>query len=387
VTDTAPRPRILLVDDEPSLLDGLRRQLRRDFSVEVATSGAEGLIQIRENGPFVVVVSDFRMPNMDGAAFLAAARSASPDTTRILLSGQADLTGTAAVVNEGQVFRMLLKPITPEVLTAALRDGVAHHHMVVAERELLEQTLQGSVKALIEVLALINPALFARVGRLRRLVGKLLDELQPPDRWTIELAAALSQLGMASLPPAVTKKIEAGAVLAPAEQHMVDQVPAVTEQLLSGIPRLGPVITAIRYSRKGYDGSGYPDEPVAGEQLPLGSRILRIVEDFEEQIAVGAVDRLALSALSQRSHLYDPHLLATFAGAVGEKTVMYAHTVAVADLAPGMVLDADMETRTGVLLISRGQEITPSLLTRIRNFARMEAGVAEPVAVLSPHSG
>jgi response regulator RpfG family c-di-GMP phosphodiesterase len=323
---------------------------------------------------------------MDGAAFLGAARAATPDTTRILLTGQADLAGTAAVVNEGQVFRLLLKPVDPGVLNAALRDGIAHHRLVVAERELLEQTLQGSVKALVEVLALINPAMFARVGRIRRHVASLLDQLNSPDRWAIDLAAALSRLGAVSLPPEVAKKVETGAPLVGPEQRMVDQIPIVTEQLLSGIPRLDLVIAAIHFSRKGYDGSGHPEFTLSGSEIPLGARVLRIVEDFEELTARGEPNRFAIEALQKDSAAYDPELLDMFASIVNGRQRMYAREVMVADLAPGMVLDAELQTRTGMLLVKPGVEINPSLLTRIRNFASMEAGVTEPVPVLSTTS-
>jgi response regulator RpfG family c-di-GMP phosphodiesterase len=383
MTETEALPRILLVDDEPNLLDGLRRQLRREFSVEVATSGPAGLAAVADNGPFIVVVSDFRMPGMDGAAFLAAARKATPDTTRILLTGQADLAGTAAVVNEGQVFRLLLKPVDHEVLKAALRDGIAHHRLVVAERELLEQTLQGSVKALVDVLALINPEMFARASRIRRHVRSILDELDIADRWAIDLAAALSRLGTVSLPPSVSRKVETGAPLVGPEQAMVDQVPVVTEQLLSGIPRLEPVLAAIRYSRKGYDGSGRPEASVSGAEIPLGARVLRIVEDFEDLTARGEPDRFAIEALQRNPGVYDRELLDIFANIVTGRKRMYPREVMVADLEPGMILDADLLTRTGVLLVTAAHEITPSLLTRIHNFANMEAGVAEPVPVLT----
>ena len=175
MTDAAANPRILLVDDEPNLLDALRRQLRREFSIETAGSGAEGLNVLRDKGPFVVVVSDFRMPGMDGATFLAAARGAAPDTTRVLLTGQADLAGTAAVVNQGQVFRLLLKPVGQDELIGALHDSVAYQQLRLAERVLLEETLQGSVRALMDVLALSNPAV-AVVNAEDKFSGRMIKD-------------------------------------------------------------------------------------------------------------------------------------------------------------------------------------------------------------------
>ncbi|OLE29358.1 MAG: hypothetical protein AUG44_04585 [Actinobacteria bacterium 13_1_20CM_3_71_11] len=381
MTDAAANPRILLVDDEPNLLDALRRQLRREFSIETAGSGAEGLNVLRDKGPFVVVVSDFRMPGMDGATFLAAARGAAPDTTRVLLTGQADLAGTAAVVNQGQVFRLLLKPVGQDELIGALHDSVAYQQLRLAERVLLEETLQGSVRALMDVLALSNPAVFAHTNRIRRLTSALLDQLQAPDRWAIDLAAALAQLGAVSLPPAVTRRMESGLELTSTEKAMVEAVPDVSEQLLSTIPRLEPVRTVIRYSGKAYDGTGHPADSVTGEEIPLGARILRLVHDFEELTARGTSEAYAVTVLRKRPGRYDPNLLERLDAVVTGAGYVETRLVKVTDLAPGMVLEADIKTGGGTVLVSRGQEVTATLLARVRNFAAMPDGIAEPIAV------
>jgi DNA-binding NtrC family response regulator len=143
-------PRILVVDDDRNLLDGLRRQLRGAFELTTALGGDEGLDLLRTRGSdgFAVVVSDFRMPHMTGASFLAAARNLAPTATRMLLTGQADLNDVASVVNQGGVFRFLMKPVSREMLTEALEAGVEQHRLVTAERELLDQTTQGTPRPL-----------------------------------------------------------------------------------------------------------------------------------------------------------------------------------------------------------------------------------------------
>ncbi len=376
MTEVLERPRILLVDDEQNLLDALRRQLRRDFTVEVANGGQEGLTVIREHGPFLVVMSDFRMPGMDGAAFLAAVRQLAPDTTRVLLTGQADLAGTAAVVNEGQVFRLLLKPIGQDELSAALHDAVAYYNLRAAERVLLEQTLQGSVKALMDVLALSSPAVFARSTRIRRTTSAILDLVQPPDRWAIDLAAALDQMGAVSLPPAVTRRIDSGLELTTAERGMVDAVPDVTGQLLAHIPRLEPVREIIRYSTKNFDGTGHPQDSVAADEIPLGARILRLVHDFDDLTARGTSEEYTLALLQKRSGRYDPALMDKLTLVVKGAGFQLTRMVRVNELQPGMILEDDIRTGAGTVLVSRGQEVTATLLARIRNFAAMPDGIA-----------
>jgi EAL domain-containing protein (putative c-di-GMP-specific phosphodiesterase class I)/FixJ family two-component response regulator len=135
------KPRILLVDDEPAVLSGLRRQLRADYDIRTATSAMAGLELIATDGPFDVVVCDMRMPDMDGAAFLARVRSIARDTTRILLTGQADIDTAMVAVNEGQIFRFLSKPCPAQTMRECLTDAVYQHHRTQAEHQIIDQWL------------------------------------------------------------------------------------------------------------------------------------------------------------------------------------------------------------------------------------------------------
>ena len=117
--------RVLFVDDEPQVLEGIQRTLRKQVDLQTATSGEDGLRLLSEAGPFALVVSDMRMPAMNGAQFLAKAREQAPDTVRMILSGQADFQATIAAVNEGHIYRFLSKPCPPDQLLAAVADGVA----------------------------------------------------------------------------------------------------------------------------------------------------------------------------------------------------------------------------------------------------------------------
>jgi response regulator RpfG family c-di-GMP phosphodiesterase len=381
MTSAVEKPRILLVDDEPSLLDGLRRQLRRDFTVETAVGAAKGLFALKPAEPFAVIVSDFLMPGINGAQFLAAAAKAAPTSTRMLLTGHTSLADAAVTVNQGRVFRMLLKPVDTETMTAALRDCVTQHRLVVAERELLERTLQGSVKALSDVLSLASPTAFGRASRMRRVASAILDRVEVEDRWAVELAVEMAQLGIVSLPPSVAGKLDTGAELTPAEQAMVEELPAVAEQLISPIPRMTPVAECIHYSRKGFDGSGSPADGVAGDRIPFGGRLLRLVQDHDALLLQGMSPTVALATLRTSVHLYDPVLLEAFA-ATAAASAEEIRGVMLVDLQSGMVLAAAVRSKSDVLLVNAGQEVTVGLITRLRNFAALEDGVAEPLMVL-----
>jgi FixJ family two-component response regulator len=132
--------KILFVDDDVNLLAAFRRQLRKQFQIETAEGGREGLELVKANGPYAVIVSDFRMPIMDGIEFLSRVREIAPETVRIMLTGNADLQAAIQAVNEGNIFRFLTKPCSRDILSESLITGLEHYQRVSREREYNEKT-------------------------------------------------------------------------------------------------------------------------------------------------------------------------------------------------------------------------------------------------------
>lgn len=128
--------KILFVDDEPSALEGFRRILHGSFDVQVAGSGGEALLTLDRDGPFAVVISDMRMPGMNGADFLARVRQAAPETVRMMLTGHADLHAAMDAVNRGQILHFLTKPCPKDVLVAAINSGLDQYHTTREEKQL-----------------------------------------------------------------------------------------------------------------------------------------------------------------------------------------------------------------------------------------------------------
>jgi len=162
--------RILLVDDEPLVLVALHRALSTDFHIEMAVGSDEAMQALENQGPFAVLVSDFKMPGMNGVQFLTHSGKCYPETVRIMLTGQADLHAAMAAVNEGQVFRFLTKPCPAKVLARTLEAALDQYRLITAERELLRRTLMGSITLLTEVLSAVDPAAFSCSFRIKRYV-------------------------------------------------------------------------------------------------------------------------------------------------------------------------------------------------------------------------
>ena len=362
--------RILCVDDEPNVLAAFRRQLRTQFDIATAEGPERGLQELREDGPFAVVISDLRMPGMDGTRFLAAVKQMAPDTVRVMLTGQADLYAAVAAVNQGNIFRFLLKPCPREVLLKVLEAALEQHRLVLAERELLEQTLRGAIQLLTEILSLVNPAAFSRANRIRAYVAHMAAGLQLPDAWQYELAAMLSQIGCIAVPPDLLEKAAIGEALSSEEEEIVAAHPLVAQRLLENVPRLELVAKIVGGQARGGG---------------IGSEVLRAANDFDRLIRGGSARADALEEMRCQQTPYDPSLLAALENAPVDNTGYDARVVTVSQLDTLMIIDQEVRAKNGVLLLTKGQAVTYTVLARLKSFART-LGVMEPFAVLAPPS-
>lgn len=301
--------RVLIVDDDEQLLAGLRRTLHGEFAIETAVSGDAGLETMRTEEPFAVVVADMHMPGLNGIEFLAKARAISPPTVRIMLTG--DDAGPTAIeaVNEGDIFRYLVKPCPSPKIASALRAAVTQFQLAHAERQLLSQTLCGSVAMMVKLLTNLNPWAVARATRIRTLAKHLCHDLTIPDAWQIDVAALLSHIGHIALPTDLQLKIERGEGLSLGEQRIYESQLQVAQEWVGSIPRLDAVARILALREKRFDGSGPPDEEVRGERIPLGARILKLACDFDSELALAAHASEALKTLECRRGWYDPGLL------------------------------------------------------------------------------
>lgn len=374
---------ILCVDDDANILEGFRRQLRKEFTVVTAVGPQEGLRVLEADGPFAVVVSDLQMPGMNGIQFLSRVRTQSPETIRILLTGHADLQASIAAVNQGQIFRFLTKPCMPELLASALTAGLTQYRLITAERELLEQTLSGSIKVLCDILSLVNPEAFGRSSRITRYAEAIAEHLHVTELWPIKTAAMLSQIGCVILPDAVLKKIYRGDPLTPEETQLFNQHPFIAADLIARIPRMKRVAEIIRFQDKYYDGVGVPGDRRQGNDIPMEARILKVALDFDALESSGKTKTEAFDELKRRKQWYDPTIVEALKAAFASEIKHESRTVVIADLRPGMILMEDLKSVQDVLLASKGQEVNESIILRLQNFKKT-AGVKEPFTVLIP---
>lgn len=373
--------KILFVDDEAPLLDSFRVMLRRRFDVYTALGPAQGLKALQGPETFAVVVSDLKMPSMDGITFLSRARELSPDSVRMMLTGFADVSVAMSAVNEGQVFRFLTKPCPQETITKALEAGLEQYRLVMAERQLLRGTLRGSVQLLTEALSLANPEAYGRANRIRALCRRLAKAADIPITWELDLAAMLSHIGCMALPRTVLDKIASGQDLSPSEQQLYDSHPTVGAGLLALIPRLEQVAEIIGHQHHRHD-AGLGSGKLHQDKLHI-ARMLKIATDYDLLESRGMPPAEIVQRMSADEGCHDPALLFALGQSLGQDPGYVLRRVGIADLAHGMVLEEGIMSAQGLLLLSKGTEINASAIERMVKAAQSFA-VVEPFAVRVP---
>jgi response regulator RpfG family c-di-GMP phosphodiesterase len=376
--------RVLFVDDEPNILEGIQRTLRKQVELQTASSGAEALRLIGESGPFAVVISDMRMPAMNGAQFLAKVREQEPNTVRMILSGHADLDATLAAVNEGHIYRFLTKPCPTDRLLAAVEDGLNQHRLLTAEKVLLEQTLSGAVKMLIEILGMVSPAASSRAARLQRYTIELSAALGLASRWEWGLAAFVSQIGCVALPREMLFKVEACQTLNEEEKRLYESHPEVAGKLLAAIPRLEDVAAIVSAQFGSLNTKDLPDDLRQWDIRIAGQLLLRSAIEYDRLVSRGASRDIAINTLRESNLKFPSTVLKALARLSTTARGTILRQIRLADLTVGMTLDEDLVSPKGIRLVPSGAEVTTTLMIRLTSIAD-GVGVAEPFRVRVVH--
>ena len=382
--------KVLLVDDDTNILAAYSRRLRKHFELWTATEGWRGLEILERDGPFAIVVSDMHMPGMDGIEFLGEVKSRAPDTVRMMLTGHADLRTAIDAVNEDNIFRFCTKPCPHETLERAIDAGLKQYHLVTAERGLLQQTLTGSVKVLVDVLSLMAPEAFEKTKRLRKWARQAAKQLDVSNGWELYVAAMLSPIGQITLPAEVTAKIAARAPLTEVESEMVTRTPEIGSKLIANIPRLQGVSEIVYFQNKGFDGSGFPNDWVTGEDIPLGARILKILIDLTDAADGEAPNQSAFEKLERRIGRYDPEILSAVRSCVGVRSDRPCEASAepviqlqIDHLRAGDRLVSELKTESGNLVLTAGHELSQAQAEKVRNLHKINR-LKQPVLVIRP---
>ncbi len=411
-----PWSTVLCVDDEPNILSALKRVLRGAGHCVLSASGGAMAIGMLEQMPVDLVISDMRMPGMDGAQLLEQVHARWPQVVRILLTGHADMASTVAAINRGHVFRYLSKPWDEAELLAAVRDGL-ERLALQHERDRLLALTQSQNERLNGLNAELEARVAARTAELKdanqklgrsylksiKVFSNLLelrgDQFAGHGRRVADVARSMARkmelpeeqvlhIFVAGLLHDIGLIGAADRLLAqPVPRYSADELalyrchPVNAEQSLMALDDMQPVVALIRAHHERFDGGGFPDK-LAGAAIPLGARILAIADSFDDlqngHLAEPPATRQEARTLMRhaRGQQFDPELLDVFLHITEPERPKAPTSLLLpsAALESGMVLAQDLVSSRGILMLTAGHRLTPSLIQRIRDFELREGG-------------
>lgn len=378
--------KVLVVDDDPEILKSYKKQFSGVVDIFTAEEPWLALEIIKRSGPFALLVSDFNLPGMNGLELIAETSKIAPDTVSILLTGYANLDLALKAINEGRVFRFLTKPCAHKDMAGSFIAAINYYRHRITERDTLERTFNGCVQMLTDVIALSTPMAFSRARKLRALATKVAPHIGIGNLWDFETAAIFSQLGYVTLPHQLLEKITLKLAPTAVEELMLAKVPEAGEKLLKNIPRLENIARIVRYCEKNFDGSGYPEDDLSLENLPLESRALKILEAILRLEEETEDFDVISTKIRNGKGSFDPDLtelilaeleISSLSQITDEIEIM---KIPVADLKIGDMLLADVETAEGKLLFSGGNEVTQIILTKLLNYSEITK-IVEPLTI------
>lgn len=378
--------KVLIIDDDANLLSGIKRQFRKKFDVSTAEGGRNAISLAKTDGPFAVAVCDMRMPDMDGVEVLGSLKESAPDTVRIMLTGNADQQTAIDAINEGNIFRFFNKPCAADVLAKGIEAAIEQHRLVTAEKELLKNTLAGSVKVLVDVLSMVDADTFGKATKLREWARVLAGHFHLSQPWVLDLAVMLSRIGWVTIPTEIRAKVNAGSDLTPEEQKIIREIPEIGKKLIANIPRLDTVAEAVYYQDKGFDGTGFPDENISGENIPLEARILKVLNDVAAASQGFAPGKNVFRQLEKNARLYDPDVFGIARQMLPkldtdpEEEHFEAAEIPLSSLMAGYEILSDIKTESGQLILARDQMITETQLAKLRNINSIQK-IKEPIQI------
>jgi response regulator RpfG family c-di-GMP phosphodiesterase len=419
---------VLLVDDEENILKALQRLLMdEDFTIETATSGEAGLEKLKALDNVGLIVSDQRMPGMNGAEFLGHSQKLAPLALRILLTGYSDINATIDAINMGGAYRYLSKPWNDDELVSTIRDAVNRYTLIAENKRLneiiikqnaelqewntnlkervLQQTTairkkseevqttleriredyHGVITALSSLVEMRGEEVHHHARKVAELSVNAARELgiSGEELETIRIAALLHDIGEIGIPERILTH----------PPETLDQVdfalyclhPVRSQMALIHITGLRRTGELIRHHHENFDGSGFPDR-LAGEAIPLGSRILAFADQIDRaaRTASGNIAETVLARIELGlGTRHDPTLMRVF-----RKITKYSYfsmssgvqaigRAIELELRPDevkedMTLSRSLVSGSGMLLLYRGTVLDAAMIKAIRSYYELD---------------
>ncbi len=362
--------KILFVDDEAQILTAIKRNFDSIYDIETATSGNEGL-ELALRNRFSVVISDFKMPGMNGVEFLMKFRELYPDTVRIMLTGQADMDSIVEVINEGNIYRFLTKPCSSEHLKINIDDAIQRYSFINLEKDLLTRTLTGAIQVMTEMLTLARPQAFSRSIRLKEIVKTIASNMAIENAWQAEVAAMLSQIGCITIPGNILEKIYRNLPVPPEHKSMYQKHMKISSEIISRIPRLENIAKLVAIQQESFESGGFSGNNTIDKDSPIEAMILKAAIDYDQLLMMDKKEDEAIAIMRDRKGKYDPKIIDALSGTINSRDTrkrLVKRKVHVTDVADDMILAENVVTFSGIILGEKRQRINKTLSLALHNY-------------------
>lgn len=407
---------ILFVDDEDNILSSLTRLFRREgYGIYTAASGPAGL-EVLKQQKISLILSDQRMPEMNGARFLELSREIAPDAVRVMLTGHTDINAAMAAINNGGVYRFITKPWNDEEIKITIREALQNYALVEENRRLndltarqneelkdlnqnlgkkveertaevrmlysqLNESFFDAIWAFVGILEVYDHHLGSHSKRVAAMTRAVAMEMGIEEKEVdiIEAAALLHDIGLIAVPRAIM--IKPANTLSKDEVAIVQQHPVLGQEMLRQVENFNPVGKLIRHHHEQYNGKGYPDR-LSGHAIPIGARIISICDLFDElqnkrqaSKTVPALDILRIF-LTDTQGFFDPEVLSVLRSQIEQSEVREVQepsevAVPVKSLRSGMKLAMPLLTVEGKLLLAHNSVLNDTIIDRLKYFGRL----------------
>lgn len=364
------KPKIMLVTSDTTMAKIAQTELGKAIDLMSLSSGEEALDILAGDDEYMAVLAGLNLSGMDGLKLLASVRKKHPKLMRLLITADKSFKTAANAVNMAHISRLLPRPCPPKALKAAIKEAVQKYRKGQAENEAMKDTLFGTVRMLADILELVQPDAVMRSKRIRRRAQYISNELKAMPAQLMDMVVLLSNIGCVALPPELLEQMESGKRPSKEDMQIFYTHPSIAAHLLGNVPRMDKVAEIIRHQ----------NTPVS-QDPPLGARILKACIDMDRMELSGASPEKAVKFMASEPGIYDAKVVAILKGHLEKSSKAQSRKLAATELEPGMVMQRDMVTSKGAILLQKGEALSEASHLRVQAFHDLMK-IVEPIHVV-----
>ncbi len=360
---------ILFVGEDDAGFQELPKHLLDEYSIHSVPTCEEALAGLGKNDDCFLIIVEFSRDGQAYEDFFKKVGTEYPSIVRVLLTTRDNFKQSHATIHAAQEFQLLERPYPPEILLEIIEKGIDRFGIQLGKQQALRRTLLGSVRAMVDILDMVNPEAMGFAKRIRRNVLSTGKALGFNPIWQLELAVMLSHVGCIALPAEVVRKVDQGTPLSPEDKQMFGMHPSIAASLVDNIPKMAPVATIIKHQHE-----------CLSKDQPLGSRIIKVALDVDRLERKGKEAADSLGKMLAKPDTFDSTVVKSMLKLIGQSSKQAVREIDIEDLKEGMVMARDLVNKEGVKLLLRGQAVSKASLNRLQLF-HIALGVTDTVAI------